>query len=121
MTSSLLLVMLFHTFQNTWIEVFPAPAGDQAIAQWSFNALLAVVLLTCALTWVVLVPIALESHGWLPFSVPSLAVLVAAWGPLIAAVIVVASLGGRRGVRAYFGRLLIWRVHPAWYALVLVG
>jgi membrane protease YdiL (CAAX protease family) len=50
-----------------------------------------------------------------------LAVLVAAWGPLIAAVIVVASLGGRRGVRAYFGRLLIWRVHPGWYALVLVG
>jgi uncharacterized protein len=39
---SVLLVMLFHTFINMWIEVFPAPAADQAIAQWSFNALLVV-------------------------------------------------------------------------------
>jgi hypothetical protein len=102
-----------------------SPAVDPALRRgpWRWvtaHPLLAVVLLTYALTWIVLVPIALESHGWLPFSVPSLAVLVAAWGPLIAAVIVVASLGGRRGVRAYFGRLLIWLVPaycaPAWPA-----
>jgi len=37
---SVLLVMLFHTFMNMWIEVFPAPAADQSIAQWCFNALL---------------------------------------------------------------------------------
>ena len=37
---SVLLVMLFHTFINMWIEVFPAPAADQAVAQWCFNALL---------------------------------------------------------------------------------
>ena len=30
---SVLLVMLFHSFINMWIEVFPAPAADQAIAQ----------------------------------------------------------------------------------------
>jgi membrane protease YdiL (CAAX protease family) len=39
---SLLAVMLFHTFQNMWIEVFPAPEADQALAQWAFNALLVV-------------------------------------------------------------------------------
>jgi membrane protease YdiL (CAAX protease family) len=39
---SLLAVMLFHTFQNMWIEVFPAPESDQALAQWAFNALLVV-------------------------------------------------------------------------------
>jgi CAAX protease family protein len=39
---SVLLVMLFHTFINMWIEVFPAPAADQAIAQWCFNALLVI-------------------------------------------------------------------------------
>jgi hypothetical protein len=37
-----LLVMLFHSFINMWIEVFPASAADQAIAQWSFNALLVI-------------------------------------------------------------------------------
>jgi uncharacterized protein len=39
---SLLAVMLFHTFQNMWISVFPAPEADQALAQWAFNALLVV-------------------------------------------------------------------------------
>jgi membrane protease YdiL (CAAX protease family) len=39
---SVLLVMLFHSFMNMWIEVFPAPAADQAIAQWSFNGLLVI-------------------------------------------------------------------------------
>src|SRR5438067_505474 len=39
---SVLLVMLFHTFINMWIEVFPAPAADQPTAQWTFNALLVI-------------------------------------------------------------------------------
>ena len=39
---SLLAVMLFHTFQNMWIAVFPAPEAAQALAQWAFNALLVV-------------------------------------------------------------------------------
>jgi membrane protease YdiL (CAAX protease family) len=42
---SLLAVMLFHTFQNMWIEVFPAPAADRALAQWAFTALLVVLAL----------------------------------------------------------------------------
>src|SRR5919205_4636117 len=42
---SLLLVMLFHSFANMWIAVFPAPAVDQAGAQWCFNG----VLVACAL------------------------------------------------------------------------
>ncbi len=42
---SVLLVMLFHSFMNMWIAVFPAPAADQAIAQWSFNALLLILSL----------------------------------------------------------------------------
>jgi uncharacterized protein len=42
---SLLAVMLFHTFQNMWIEVFPAPAADRALAQWAFTALLVVAAL----------------------------------------------------------------------------
>ena len=45
---SLLLVMLFHAFANTWMEVFPAPAVDQAVAQWCFNG----VLTACALVLV---------------------------------------------------------------------
>src|SRR5438445_2711886 len=42
---SVLLVMLFHTFINMWIEVFPAPTADRMIAQWLFNALLVILAL----------------------------------------------------------------------------
>jgi membrane protease YdiL (CAAX protease family) len=69
----------------------------------------------------VLVPIALESHGWFAFSVPAPAVLAAAWGPAMAALVVTAAAGGRKGVRAYASQLLRWRVHPGWYVVALFG
>src|SRR5207302_1283581 len=47
---SVLLVMLFHTFINMWIEVFPAPAADQAVAQWCFNALLLILAIVVLVT-----------------------------------------------------------------------
>ena len=100
----------------------PATPRPRGLRQWiAAHPLLSVVLLTYALTWAVLVPIALESHGWLPLSVPAFAVILAAWGPAIAAVVVSLSLGGRSGLRAYIGRLLCWRVHPGWYVVVLLG
>jgi uncharacterized protein len=95
----------------------PATGRPRGPRRWTTaRPLLSVLLLTYALTWVVLVPIAMESHGWLPVAVPTFAVILAAWGPAIAA-----ALGGRGGLRAYIGRLLCWRVYPGWYVVVLVG
>ena len=37
---SVLLAMLFHTFANMWLSIFPAPSADQAIAQRAFTAML---------------------------------------------------------------------------------
>ena len=100
----------------------PATSRPRGLRRWiAAHPLLSVLLLTFALTWVVLVPIALESHEWLPLSVPAFAVILAAWGPAIVAVVVATALGGRGGLRAYIGRLLCWRVHPGWYVVVLFG
>jgi membrane protease YdiL (CAAX protease family) len=37
---SVLLAMLFHTFANMWLSIFPASGADQAIAQRAFTAML---------------------------------------------------------------------------------
>jgi uncharacterized protein len=46
---------------------------------------------------------------------------IAAAGPMLAAVIVVAVSRGRAGLAALGRSLVRWRVHPGWYALALLG
>ena len=50
-----------------------------------------------------------------------LIIQIAAAGPLIAALIVVALTGGRRGLAALGRSLIRWRVNPLWYAFVFLG
>lgn len=45
----------------------------------------------------------------------------AAWGPALAALIVIALTQGVAGVRAFARRLQYWRVGVRWYAFALVG
>ncbi|WP_258805909.1 hypothetical protein [Pseudarthrobacter sp. NS4] len=47
--------------------------------------------------------------------------LVAAAGPLIAAVVVLALTRGRRGLTGLGRSLVRWRVHPLWYAFVFLA
>lgn len=42
-------------------------------------------------------------------------------GPLLAALIVTALVGGWRGVAALMGQLGRWRVNPLWYLVALIG
>ncbi len=43
------------------------------------------------------------------------------FGPLLAALIVTALVGGWRGVAALLGQLGRWRVNPRWYVVALIG
>lgn len=53
-------------------------------------------------------------------AIPVTVVLLGAWGPTVAGVVVTASEGGRPAVRDLFGRLVRWRV-PARHYLLAVG
>ena len=88
------------------------------------HGLLAYVVLAYAISWVLLVggflsteAGVLDPDGGVIWWVNQ----VAAAGPLIAAVVVVALGRGRRGLAALGRGLVRWRVHPAWYLLVFVG
>jgi len=42
-------------------------------------------------------------------------------GPLLAALVMLALIGGRRAIRDWLAKIVHWRVAPVWYALVLLG
>ncbi len=49
------------------------------------------------------------------------AFILAVYSPAIAAIAIVLYCGGRRGLRAYLSRLLLWRCSTGWYAYLIFG
>jgi membrane protease YdiL (CAAX protease family) len=43
------------------------------------------------------------------------------FGPSVAALVVVAAISGKSGLRRFFQRFLLWRVKPVWYLFIFVG
>jgi membrane protease YdiL (CAAX protease family) len=68
-----------------------------------------------------LVVSAAHALGWSPIEVPLVGLLIAGYGPALAAVVLVRRQAGWDGVKQLLGRLLHWRIGPAWYALVVVS
>ena len=98
-----------------------APAGTTATARpgWMGRHPLAAFLLLCfGLTWACLLPLAADSHGWLPFHAPRWLLLPAGWGPGLAAFGVAAATGRRREL---LERVTRWRLGLGWYAVALLG
>ena len=59
---------------------------------------------------------------WRLFVTPPLGlVVVGAWGPTLAALLITARTEGRTGVRTLLGRFLKWRVAPLWYVAAVLG
>lgn len=99
----------------------PAPPTTGALGLIRRYPIAALVTLTLVLTWSLEIPRVLDARGELPFSFPFPLVILMGWMPGLAAIIVAASTGGRAAVRSLFGRIFIWRVGWAWYALAIVG
>jgi membrane protease YdiL (CAAX protease family) len=79
------------------------------------------VAINYAISWTFLYPayqLLLHSHGGFPPL--ALIGLIGAYGPSIAAVIVVAALQGRAGVGELFRKFLQWRVAARWYVFALL-
>src|SRR5262245_47062412 len=85
------------------------------------HPLVAFVVLTFALTWLIQIPWVAGERHWLPFQVPLPLVLLQGWMPGLAAVLVTGVIGGRAGIRALLRRLVTWRVGAWWYAVPIVG
>jgi membrane protease YdiL (CAAX protease family) len=90
----------------------------------SRHRLLAFVLIAYGISWSMLIGGFFSTRAGIlnPDSgVVSLLNQIAAAGPLIAAVTVLAVTRGRRGLAALGRSLIRWRVSPLWYAFVFLG
>jgi uncharacterized protein len=85
--------------------------GPGAASGLARHPLLCFTVLTLVLSWLPAIPYALGA-----FPAP-----VLACGPFLAAIITAAVVGGRKGLRAYFRRLIQWRVGVGWYVVALLA
>jgi CAAX protease family protein len=78
------------------------------------------VVIAFAFTWFFWGLTVLEGRGLIS-SLPVPALLLGAFGPMVAAVIVTAQEGGRAGLRSLLSRIVHWRVAPFWYGVAFLG
>jgi membrane protease YdiL (CAAX protease family) len=78
-------------------------------------------LLAYGLTWPFILLEVFESYEMLPFQVPMPVLILQAFMPGLAAVIVTGLISGRSGIGALFNKLTIVRVGPGWYGIAIFG
>jgi membrane protease YdiL (CAAX protease family) len=83
------------------------------------HSLLLFFVLAYALSWAVEIPLALRAQGLIAALIPWSLHYLAAYGPLLAAVIVTGLTDGQEGLKALLGRMLKWRVRPVWWLVAL--
>jgi uncharacterized protein len=109
----------------------PAARASGPAALIRRHPLVAFFTLALGLSWIAWTPYVLSQNGigvW-DFAFPVVlgtsqltGMLLGAYlGPLGAAFLVTAVVGGRAGLRVWVGRLLRWKVAPRWYAIALLS
>ena len=83
------------------------------------HPLLAFFVLAYALSWLVEIPLALRAHGVIQVEIPFSLHYLAAYGPMLSALIVTGVTGGPRGLRELLGRMTKWKVGPGWWLVAV--
>ncbi|MGD8398663.1 MAG: CPBP family intramembrane metalloprotease, partial [Anaerolineae bacterium] len=76
-------------------------------------------VLAYGLSWAVEIPLALRAQGLIAAPIPWALHYLAAYGPMLAAIIVTGLTDGQEGLRGLLGRMLKWRVRPVWWLVAL--
>jgi membrane protease YdiL (CAAX protease family) len=96
--------MMLHL--SSWLKRYPVLAGF-------------ILMFLC--TWPIDLWAAADSHGWLPFHIPSILPLFVGYGFVVASLIMTGIISGWAGIRALLRQFLVWRVGLPWYGVVLLG
>jgi uncharacterized protein len=78
-------------------------------------------ILTYAISWSFMVPVALSAKGVINVKVPYEMYYLASFGPFTAAIIITAITEGTQGIGKLLGRLVKWRVELRYYAFAVLG
>jgi membrane protease YdiL (CAAX protease family) len=83
------------------------------------HSLLAFFMLAYAFSWMVEIPLALVAQGIARISIPFSIHYLAAFGPMLSALIVTGVTGGPHGLRELLGRMTKWKVSPGWWIVAI--
>ncbi len=78
-------------------------------------------ILAYAVTWSIQIPLALSTRGLINTQIPMVIHYLGAFGPLIAAFIVIALTEGKAGIRTLTSRWFKWRVGLPYYAFAVLA
>jgi uncharacterized protein len=79
------------------------------------HPVMAYCILAYTISWAVELPLATSAQGWLQLPVPFALHYLAAFGPMLAALIVTAATEGSTGIRHLLAGLVKWRVGLGWF------
>ena len=85
------------------------------------HAVIAYFILAYALSWAVELPLAASAQGWLQVPVPPALHYLAAFGPMVSALIVTVATEGSSGIRPLLAGLLKWRVGLGWMLVAILS
>jgi uncharacterized protein len=71
-------------------------------------------LLALAFSWSILLLLGAVKQGWIDLQIPYSIHYLAAFGPMLAALITTAATSGVEGLRELWGRMTKWRVGWKW-------
>lgn len=92
---------------------------DYSITPGTGRGLLTYYALAFGLAWLVWIPLALASWGWLPLPLPPALAWLAGLAPIFAGTYQLYREQGWAGVRLLVIRCGLWRFHWRWYAVAL--
>lgn len=78
-------------------------------------------ILAYAVTWTIEIPLALSVQGVIKVQVPMTIHYLGAFGPMVAAFIVLALTDGKAGIRKLISRWFKWRVEARYYVFAILG
>lgn len=83
------------------------------------HPLVAYFVLAYTISWTLVTPLIASTHGLIAVRIAPAWHAVGALGPILAALIVTATTGGKAGIRTFVGRITRWRVSPVWWLAAL--
>jgi membrane protease YdiL (CAAX protease family) len=95
----------------------PAPRARTSLA--ARHPLITYFVLAYAFSWVVAIPLAAAAQGWVGWSLPPALHYMTGYGPLLSALITVALVEGKPGVRDLLRRMTQWHARPAWWLVAV--
>ncbi|MGW8226586.1 MAG: CPBP family intramembrane glutamic endopeptidase [Anaerolineales bacterium] len=78
-------------------------------------------ILAYAVTWCIEIPLALSAQGLISAQIPMTLHYLGAFGPMVAALIVLALTEGRTGIKKLLSRWFKWRVGVRYYVFAILG